>query len=79
MSKLIPTQSNDLIPPSFTDVAPVSIIRTETILSRLPVHNLAKRGDVDININSKNERGELELQWEVSYNRKYGRCAAACV
>ena len=72
MTKLTTTQSTDLIPPSFTDVAPVSIIRTETILSRLPVHNLAKRGEVDININTKNDRGELDLQWEVSYNKKYG-------
>jgi hypothetical protein len=72
MSKLTTTQSTNLTTPSLTDLAPVSIIRTETILSRLPMHNLAKRGEVDISINTKNDRGELDLQWEVSYNKKYG-------
>ena len=72
MSKLSTTQSTNLTTPSLTELAPVSIIRTETILSRLPMHNLAKRGEVDISINTKNDRGELDLQWEVSYNKKYG-------
>jgi hypothetical protein len=68
MLKLTTIQSTDLTTPSLTDIAPVNIIRTETILSRLPIHNLAKRGEVEININTKNDRGEFDLQWEVSYN-----------
>jgi hypothetical protein len=28
----------------FTALAPLNIIRTETVLSKLPVHNLSKKG-----------------------------------
>ena len=56
-----------------TDLAPLSIIRTETVLSRLPIHNLAKKGKVDIQINRKNDQGEVDLRWEVSYNDRYGQ------
>jgi hypothetical protein len=55
-----------------TELAPLSIIRTETVLSRLPFHNLSKRGEVDIQITRQNERGEVTLRWEVSYSKKYG-------
>jgi hypothetical protein len=48
-------------------------IRTETVLSRFPVHNLAKKGNVDIHILRRNERGEVEIRWEVSFNSKYGQ------
>jgi len=46
---------------------PLDVIRTETVLSRLPVHNLAKKGRVEINIVRKNDRGETGLKWIVSY------------
>ena len=39
------------------DLAPLNIIRTETVFSRLPVHNLTKNGRVDIQIIRKNETG----------------------
>jgi|RhiMetStandDraft_8_1073273.scaffolds.fasta_scaffold00139_5 hypothetical protein len=65
-------KSNELRSNATDVLAPLTVIRTETILSRLPMHNLAKRGEVDISINTKNDRGELDLQWEVSYNKKYG-------
>jgi hypothetical protein len=48
-------------------------IRTETVLSRFPVHNLAKKGNVDIHILRRNDRGEVEIRWEVSFNSKYGQ------
>jgi hypothetical protein len=54
-------------------LAPLAIIRTETVLSRLPIHNLAKKGKVDISITRRNNRGELELRWEVSYSDRYGQ------
>jgi hypothetical protein len=54
------------------DLAPLKVIRTETVLSRLPIHNLAKRGEVNIHITKHNERGELELDWDVSHSKKYG-------
>lgn len=52
---------------------PLDVIRTETVLSRLPVHNLAKKGRVEINIIRKNDRGETGLKWIVSYNERSGQ------
>jgi hypothetical protein len=54
------------------ELSSLNIIRTETVLSRLPIHNLAKRGKVDIHIVRKNARGELSLHWDISYSEKYG-------
>jgi hypothetical protein len=54
------------------DLAPLSVIRTETVLSRLPIHNLSKKGSVRIRITRKNENGEVDLQWLVSPNPDYG-------
>jgi hypothetical protein len=54
------------------ELSALNIIRTETVLSRLPIHNLAKRGNVDIHIVKKNARGELSLHWDISYSEKYG-------
>lgn len=55
-----------------SDLAPLDIIRTETVLSKLPLHNLAKRGSISIRIIKKNDQGELELLWKVSPSRDYG-------
>jgi hypothetical protein len=54
------------------DLGPLNVIRTETVLSRLPIHNLSKRGEVNIHITKYNERGELDLNWDVSHSKKYG-------
>jgi hypothetical protein len=54
------------------ELLPLSAIRTETVLSRFPIHNLAKTGNVDIQIRQTKEDGELDLRWEVSYNARYG-------
>jgi hypothetical protein len=51
---------------------PLSVIRTDTVLSRYPIHNLAKTGEIDIEIQRKNENGEIDVRWEVSHNSKYG-------
>jgi hypothetical protein len=51
---------------------PLKILRTETVLSRYPIHNLAKRGIVDIQITRKNDRGKIDLHWRVSPNPAYG-------
>src|SRR5215471_4732716 len=53
-------------------LAPLQVIRTETVLSKLPIHNLSKTGDFEIQIVRKNDRGEVELRWEVSYSSRYG-------
>ncbi|MGH9838454.1 MAG: hypothetical protein ACREEM_06685 [Blastocatellia bacterium] len=42
------------------------------MISKFPVHNLAKTGRVNIKLNRKRADGEVEFQWEVSYNEKYG-------
>src|SRR5712691_11903924 len=52
--------------------APLSILRTETVLSRFPIHTLAKRGRVTINIRRTNAHGDLDVRWEVFYNEHYG-------
>jgi hypothetical protein len=51
---------------------PLSILRTETVLSRFPIHTLAKRGRIAIGIRRTNAQGALDLRWEVSYNERYG-------
>lgn len=55
-----------------TDLAPLQIIRTETVFSKLPIHNLAKKGRVSIQITKQNEHGEIDLQWKVSASEEYG-------
>ncbi len=53
--------------------AVLDIIRTETVLSKLPVHNLAKKGRVNIQIVKTRPDGQVELKWEVSYSDRYGQ------
>jgi len=53
-------------------LAPASIIRTETVLSKLPIHNLAKKGTISIHIVRKGPSGQVELSWRVSPSRDYG-------
>jgi len=53
-------------------LAPASIIRTETVLSKMPIHNLAKKGNINIHITRKGTDGKVELSWRVSPSRDYG-------
>src|SRR5438876_1019696 len=50
------------------NLAPLQIIRTETALSRLPVHNLAKTGEIKIVIKRMGKGGKNDLYWEVHYS-----------
>src|ERR1700733_6605555 len=59
-------------PATSAEAVTLDIIRTETALSRLPVHNLAKKGSIKISIIKKTEKGEVELLWNVSPSRDYG-------
>lgn len=61
--------SDHLVP---LNLEPLQVIRTETVLSKLPIHNLAKRGTLNIHISRKNGAGAVELFWEVSPNRRHG-------
>ena len=69
IQSLTPTQQRV---PQQTVPPPLSILRTETVLSRFPIHTLAKRGRVAIAIKRTNAQGALDLRWEVSYNERYG-------
>ena len=51
----------------------INVIRSETVLSKLPIHNLAKKGRVAINIKRINSAGAVALRWEVSYSEKFGQ------
>jgi hypothetical protein len=54
------------------NLIPLEVIRTENVISKFPVHNLAKTGRVNIKLTRKRKDGELEFHWEVTYNEKYG-------
>src|SRR5712692_9768738 len=53
-------------------LAPLSIIRAETVLSRFPIHTLSKTGGGTIHIRKHGLQGTLDTPWEVSYNARYG-------
>lgn len=51
-------------------------IRSETALSRFPIHRLSKKGEISINIKTENSDGELKTKWKVSHNSEYGQPTA---
>jgi hypothetical protein len=55
------------------DLTPINIIRSETVLSRYPIHRLAKRGQISIEIRRQSQSGEVLLNWEVSHNSRHGQ------
>ena len=59
------TDPNSLAAP---DLAPLNRIRVETALSRYPIHRLAKKGTVIIDLD-----GAEDVKWEVTYNSKHGQ------
>jgi hypothetical protein len=50
----------------------LEIIRTDTVISRLPAHNLFGQGGVNIQINKKDAEGQTKLSWRVSFNPDVG-------
>src|SRR3954447_20232319 len=54
-------------------LTPLQVIRVETALSRYPIHRLAKKGNLSIEIHDQNGAGETSVKWEVSHNSKYGQ------
>jgi hypothetical protein len=48
-------------------LAPVVPIRTETTLSRYPIHRIAKKADVKIKQTVRNAQGKLITNWEVKH------------
>jgi hypothetical protein len=51
---------------------PLAVIRTETVLSRLPIHTLTKTGQVAIHLVRHAGHGPLDLHWRVSPSLDYG-------
>jgi hypothetical protein len=53
------------MPDAALEIIPKDIIRTETALSRFPIHRLSKSGKVSIEIKLHNSEGELTTRWKV--------------
>ena len=51
---------------------PLRILRTETVLSRFPIHNLTTHGRISIHLRRTNAQGDLAYLWEVSTSTHYG-------
>jgi hypothetical protein len=47
------------------ELARIIPIRTETTLSRRPIHRLAKKGEIKIKESRRNERGQVVTTWEI--------------
>jgi hypothetical protein len=50
----------------------LEIIRTDTVISKLPAHNLFGQGSMNIQINKKDANGQTKLSWKVSFNQEFG-------
>src|SRR5262245_11572969 len=57
---------------SISQLAPLEVIRTENVMSKFPVHNLAKNGNISIKLTRTRPNGEIDYYWEVTPNPKYG-------
>ena len=55
------------------EVSPLNRIRVETALTRFPIHRLAKKDAVTIDLQQLGENGEPDCKWEVTYNQKHGQ------
>lgn len=59
------------------EITPLNIIRSETVLSRYPLHRLSNTSDgVSIEIHRSNEHGEVLFKWKVSYTNEFGQPGA---
>lgn len=56
-----------------TELVPLNAIRVESGISRFPLHRLARKGNIKIEITEANSRKDTALQWKVSYNSEYGQ------
>jgi len=60
-------------PNAATDIAPLNRIRVETAFSRFPVHCLAKKGTVSIDLQHSTDNSQTAFRWKVSYNSEFGQ------
>jgi hypothetical protein len=61
------------IPTQEIEAKSLNRIRVETALSRFPIHRLAKKDTVTIDLQHLGENGEPDFKWEVTYNQKHGQ------
>lgn len=54
-------------------LVPLNRIRVETALSRFPIHKLAKKENVEIDIERRSDGGESDVRWEVTHSTKFGQ------
>lgn len=59
-------------PATHGESLPLNPIRVETALSRYPVHRLARKGSIDINLR-EGSADSVRTQWEVDYSKKHGQ------
>jgi hypothetical protein len=59
--------------PENGELLPLNTIRTETVLSRFPIHRLSKRGEISIEIKEALPTGVIKTKWEVDYPKKLGQ------
>jgi hypothetical protein len=55
------------------ELVPLNPIRVETALSRWPVHRLARKGCISINIREGDAQSGTQTRWEVDYSKKHGQ------
>src|SRR5271169_2117006 len=55
------------------ELVPLNPIRVETALSRWPVHRLARKGCISINIREGDAQSGSQTRWEVDYSKKHGQ------
>ena len=55
------------------DLPTLNRIRVETALSRFPVHRLAKKGTVAIDLQRASDELQTDFRWKVSYNSEFGQ------
>jgi len=53
-------------------ILPFKPIRQETVLSKRPIHNLSKTGNLSIHIVKNTPAGKTEFHWQVTPNPNYG-------
>src|SRR5439155_10485267 len=68
ITQATPSEINE----QFQELDPLAVIRTETYLSKSPIHNLSKKRSVNIHIAHNDAKGRADLVWKVSPSRDYG-------
>src|SRR5437870_6906922 len=51
----------------------LTVIRGETVLSAMPIHNLAKNGKLNVQITKKKHGRKVYFKWMVSYSDRFGQ------